>query len=274
MFRGLIFAAALSTGAATLPISGLDHMPVAVADLDRAVADFQRLGFVLKPGRPHDDSIRNRHVKFPNGGEIELITASAPMDALARSYVDWIKIADGPAFWSVRSGDFTALISALAAKGLAASRKGELVTMSEDTFPHRLFFGERGLSPTDGPQYWAHPNGAYQLRAVWLAGAAGEKQLLSDLGARPGGAACAPFDAKAEVLTLPEGDQVIFSSAEKRPPEREILGATVLVKSLPAARRVLDANGVRYLSPSTCKSRSLWIRPADAHNLWLELRED
>ena len=72
-------------------VQGLDHIPVAVTDLDRAAADFRRLGFVIKPGRPHDDGIRNRHVKFPNGGGIELITASDPTDDLARDYADWLK---------------------------------------------------------------------------------------------------------------------------------------------------------------------------------------
>jgi hypothetical protein len=33
-------------------VRGIDHIPVAVTDLERSAADFQALGFTLKPGRP------------------------------------------------------------------------------------------------------------------------------------------------------------------------------------------------------------------------------
>jgi len=56
-------------------VRGLDHVPLAVKDLEQAKADFEALGFALKPGRPHDNGLRNAHVKFPDGTEIELITA-------------------------------------------------------------------------------------------------------------------------------------------------------------------------------------------------------
>ena len=62
---------------------GLDHIPVAVRDLERAAATFRRLGFALKPGRPHANGIRNVHVKFPDGSGIELLTAPRPQDELS-----------------------------------------------------------------------------------------------------------------------------------------------------------------------------------------------
>ena len=46
---------------------GVSHVNIAVADLDQASADYARLGFALKEGRPHPDGIRNRHVKFRDG---------------------------------------------------------------------------------------------------------------------------------------------------------------------------------------------------------------
>lgn len=272
MLIGLILAAMLAAGPPP-PVAGLDHMPVAVADLDGAARDFQRLGFVIKPGRLHDDGIRNRHVKFPNSGGIELITASSPTDETAREYADWLKGGEGPAFWAAYSPDLVRLKTALAAEGVTPTSHGGIVSLPEG-FPHRLFFGDRMPSPTDGPQYWTHPNGAYRLKAVWLAGGSAERALLQRLGAKAGDAGCAPFDTGAARLVLAEGDEVIFSSKVVRSPEREIIGATVLVKTLGTARRVLDANGVRYLRATSCRARSLWIRPTDARGLWLELREE
>ena len=61
---------------------GIDHIPLAVNDLASATETYRRLGFAIKPGRFHADGIRNNHVKFEDGAGIELITASAPTDAL------------------------------------------------------------------------------------------------------------------------------------------------------------------------------------------------
>ncbi|HEX8906001.1 MAG TPA: VOC family protein, partial [Longimicrobiaceae bacterium] len=86
-FRSLSAAAALVcvTAASAWPqarcdpasaIARVDHVPVAVRDLEAAVRDFAALGFSFKPGRPHPNSILNQHVKFRDGTEVELITAT------------------------------------------------------------------------------------------------------------------------------------------------------------------------------------------------------
>jgi len=257
-------------------IEGLDHVPVAVADLDRAAADFARLGFVIKPGRPHTDGIQNKHIKFPNGGEIELITATSSNDALSAEYVDWLKTGDGPAFWGIFSPDQTALTAFLGERLLAPQRESGLVTYS-GTESHRLFFGNRLKSPTDGPAYWAHPNTAYKLRAVWLSAAPDVHHLLTTLGSNLAEeVGCAPFDAHATGVILPaEGDEVFVTSRVRQPPHRPIIGVTLLVRDIGAARRVLDLAHIPYVSaPDSCAgNRSLWIQPAHAHNMWLELRQ-
>jgi len=71
-----LFVFFLSDVAAQPQVQGLDHIPIAVRDLDRAKADFEALGFVLKPGRLHTNGLRNAHAKFADGTELELITAS------------------------------------------------------------------------------------------------------------------------------------------------------------------------------------------------------
>ncbi|WP_425490654.1 VOC family protein [Chitinophaga qingshengii] len=44
-------------------IAAIDHIPVAVSNLDSTAARFKTLGFALKPGRAHSNDIRNLHVK-------------------------------------------------------------------------------------------------------------------------------------------------------------------------------------------------------------------
>jgi len=80
------------------PVVGLDHIPVAVRDLERASADFRALAFAIKPGRDHANGIRNAHVKFRDGSGIELITAGAAVDELTTRYVDLLAHGEGPAF--------------------------------------------------------------------------------------------------------------------------------------------------------------------------------
>jgi len=58
----------------------LDHIPVVVTDLERGQANFRAMGFAIKPGRFYADGIQNAHVKFPDGTEIERITASKATD--------------------------------------------------------------------------------------------------------------------------------------------------------------------------------------------------
>ena len=256
-------------------VEGLDHMPVAVRDLDEAAADFARLGFVVKPGRAHRDGIRNRHVKFPNGGGIELITASNPTDDLAREYVDWLKGGSGPAFWSLYSSDLASLTNRLEQRALDPKNHGDLVTFAQSALPHRLFFADRLRSPTDGPQYWSHPNTAYKLAGVWIAGSAPEISLFRALGmTRSKETRCAPFDRRAVTWVLPgEGDEVLVAPRVSRSADRSLLGMTVLVKSLSSARKVLVANKVRFTVPLRCGKLSLWIGPQSAQMAWLELRE-
>jgi hypothetical protein len=271
----LLALACSATRSAQPLIDGLDHVPVAVSDLDGAAADFARLGFVIKPGRPHEDGIQNRHIKFPNGGGIELITARSSNDALSAEYVEWLRTGDGPAFWGIYSPDLESLPALLDKLQLAPHREGGLVTYS-GTQSHRLFFANRLQPPTDGVAYWAHPNTAYKLRAVWLSAAGDERRLLTALGgnlAEESG--CAPFDSHARGVVLPgDGDEVFVTSRVRQPPPRAIVGMTLLVRDIGAARRVLEHGDIPYVSASSCSgSQSLWIQPSHAHNLWLELRQ-
>ena len=79
-------------------VLGLDHIPLAVTDLDGAAEQYRQLGFVLKPGRVHENGIRNQHIKFPDGTEIELITASEAQDPQTAEYLQHLAAGDGAAF--------------------------------------------------------------------------------------------------------------------------------------------------------------------------------
>src|SRR6185437_6528311 len=175
------------------PVQGLDHIPIVVRDLDRAAADFAALGFVLKPGRPHANGLRNAHAKFADGTELELISPGAPVDELSRRYVDWLKQGDGP----IALGLFVP-------QGTPAPIEG-------------IFFDHRQKSPTDRPAHFAHPNGASTLAAAWLAGSRAERALAEFAGGWPvDWPACSPFGTVARVLRLTDGEIVLLPASVQR----------------------------------------------------------
>jgi catechol 2,3-dioxygenase-like lactoylglutathione lyase family enzyme len=235
-----------------MAVTGLDHIPIAVRDLERAAADYRSLGFALKPGRPHANGITNQHVKFRDGTELELITAPAARDALTTTYRKHLAEGDGPAFL------------ALFAPGVDARSLG----LTADPLRYIFMFG-RNQSPTDRPEHFAHANTAESLMGVWLAGddLSGERRLLEKLGAgihlrasRYGGQV-----VEATVAQLTEGEVVLLQGARQLVPGRRIVGATVRVRDLAAARRVLAGRGQEIGS-------SIFLPPALTHGLWLELR--
>jgi hypothetical protein len=247
-----VLVGALAAIAAPSVRSGLDHIPIAVIDLDRAAADYRALGFALKPGRPHDNGITNQHAKFPDGTELELITAPVARDALTAAYRTHLAAGEGPAFL------------ALFAPGVDAA------SLRLDTDPLRyIFMSGRNQSPTDRPEHFAHPNTADALIGVWLAGEdlSPERRLLERIGARlQAGEVRVPEPVHAQIASLDEGEVVLLPAARQLLPGRRIVGATVRVRDLAAARRVLAGRG-RVIGSS------IFLPPEITHGLWLELRE-
>jgi catechol 2,3-dioxygenase-like lactoylglutathione lyase family enzyme len=233
-------------------IRGLDHIPIAVNDLERAAARFKALGFVLKPGRPHANGIRNEHAKFPDGTELELITAPEARDDLTTKYRRHLSEGDGPAF---------------------------LAFYAPPTFkpttpvPAYMFFGGRQASPTDRPEHFAHPNGADAFISVWLAGddLSRERALLQAHGATfARETVYVPDPMLVDVARLWEGDVLFLPGRRQRVKGRPIVGATIRVKNLEQARRAIDKPGTVVLRHASAES--LFVAPESANGLWLEFR--
>lgn len=255
-------------------IRGLDHIPVAVRDLERSAADFEALGFVMKPGRPHANGLRNAHAKFLDGTEIELITAPAATDPLSSLYHDWLKGGDGPVFLGLYAPEFGTLTERLSRLGLKLEKKDGLATIVQPRGYERLFFAGRQHSPTDRPEHFAHLNTASSLAGVWLAGGAAEQRLLKELGAEPAAEArCGPLGSSVTVLAMHDGGVMFLPASANAPPDRSIVAARVAVGSIEAVRSILASRHIPYVQPADCDSGSLWIGPSVAHGLWLEFRQ-
>jgi RimJ/RimL family protein N-acetyltransferase len=259
----MVVALALSAPEARQPtgqvagpvIQGLDHIPIAVNNLAAAAERYRALGFSLKPGRPHANGITNQHVKFPDGTELELITAPEPKDALTAKYRRHLASGDGPAF-----------LAFFVPRNRQTPERIETIDY--------IFFGPRNASPTDRPEHFAHPNTAHSFVQVWLAGAdlSAERRLLEKNGATFARRTVhAPDPIDAEVARLQEGEVVFLPESRQIVPGRRIVGATVAVKNLAGATAVLESAQL-HPKPAT-RGSSVFLAPAVSHGLWLELRE-
>jgi len=253
-------------------VPGLSHVPTAVRDLEGMGARYRRLGFALKPGRPHDNGIRNLHMKFRDGTEVELITAAGARDDLAAHYVDFLRRGDGPAFLALHAPSSERLVRALRAAGMDARQGRYGVSFPSDHPLDHIFFGGLNQSPTDRPEHFAHPNTAESLIAVWLVASAEHDGLLASLRLAPRGSVhLPPLRLKARRVPLHIGELLLVPG---RGPGRPIAGMTVRVRDLDAARRVLRGAG-HDLAPVDMgrAGRSVFLPPDVAGGYWLELRQ-
>ena len=267
-FSVLAQTPAPSTDSSPAAITGLDHIPIAVNDLEQAAEDYRALGFALKPGRPHDNGIRNQHVKFPDGTELELITAPAARDALTAKYRQHLAHGDGPAFLAFFAPSRQAAMARLDAEKINR-RNGDLLGALD-----YLFLGPRNQSPTDRPEHFAHPNGAQSLISVWLAAAdlSAERHFLAAMGASfVTRELYVPEPVRAEVAQLPEGTVVLLPASRQVVPARPIVGATLRVSDLALARRTVG-RGPRN-ERIIVTDRSVFLPPSATHGLWIELRQ-
>src|SRR5581483_4320536 len=141
-------------------VLGVEHTPIVVGDLEKAQADFRAMGFAIKPGRPHADGIQNAHVKFPDGTEIELITASRAVDELTSEYREKLTKGEGPVYFAMYAPDPSALAARLKAIAAPAQDDNGEIVFPLDSPLHPLFFGQRNKTPSDRPEHFAHANTA------------------------------------------------------------------------------------------------------------------
>lgn len=259
-------------GAAPPPrLLGIEHVPTAVRDLAAAERRFRRLGFTIKPGRPHDNGIRNVHAKFADGSYIELITAAASRDALTRAYRRFLVAGEGPAFVSLYVDRLDGLATALARFGAMHADR----TVTFDRAPLAdIFFGTRSRSPTDRPEHYRHANGALGIARIWLAPADRGKieRMTATLGARFGTRRiCMPRCGPARQATLDAGALILLPPSAQVVQGHMIVGVTVTVGKLALVRAALVSNDMRPGSAGIVeRDGSIFVPPALANGMWIE----
>ena len=176
------------------PGSGLsvDHVVIAVTDLDRAATDFRSLGFTLKPGRLHPNGLLNAHVKFADGTALELMSLQGdPTDSVTVAYATFLRAGDGGAFLAIEA-DPARVSDAARALDLPVrtTRSGSFTWVlvddsrgSADGQPSPVFFVSYSSRPSDPDSLLAHHAGVFGINSVRLDATDDLELLLRSLGA-------------------------------------------------------------------------------------------
>jgi len=258
------------------PVIGMDHIPIVVKNLDSAAYLYKTLGFSLKKGKPHLNGIVNQHVKFPNGTELELITAHDAKDSLTTEYLSHLREGEGPLYFGLFASDMATVAGQLNAAHNTYERKQGLIGFPPEHGCHSLFFGSRNFSPTDKPEHFAHKNTAFALIKVWLAPdeAMEYRNLLQALGInmKQQQVDFSSSQTVAQVARLKEGEIILLSRSFQVVPGHVVVGATVQVKNIQTTKAVLNQSG--FETPDIIKgkggSQSLFLPAHITHGLWLE----
>lgn len=258
---------AWSGGATTAPgpsLVGIDHVPVVVENIEEAEASYRRLGFSLKPGRPHANGLRNSHIKFKDGSGIELVSPPRqPGDALARTYAGLLNQGEGPVFLSFHARDMQALRVALGRANLGFEETDGLLTLLDPRLDF-IFFLRDNRSPTDLPEHLAHANSAIAMAEVWLAldgpGRDSLRHLMRAVGSVESHESVgAPGKTNADVFTVQNGRVVVVPETCQRQ-GRRIFGAQFVVREPWRANQFLGVTRSRTASNAV---HGLWLRFED-----------
>lgn len=244
----------------------LDHVPVAVRSLDGAVHTYgERLGFRIKPGRPHPNGIRNAFAKFRDGSYLELISAGEATDDLSLWYRSFLARQEGGAFLSLRADSLAALARAFQGHGYEGSLQHHGRAFSILSFPgsvlHPVFLIQYPEPVRDQASVLDHPNTAIGLEGVWL-----PRRTFQTLAELP-----AVFPTAPDSTIALAGGVISMS---RYPSRANVAGVTIRVRSIAAAEQALRKGmGESFPIRRDARGRSVVVPPAVTHGIWIEFLE-
>ena len=259
----------------------IDHLVVAVHDLDQAGSFYQRLGFQVGARNRHPWGTENRIVQLPSSF-IELITvgegaAIAPHRASAFSFgafvQDYLRDREGLAMLVLDSRDAKADAALFSESGIGSfepfhfERSGRRPDGSETKVAFTLAFTSAEDSPKAGffvcqqhfpenfwnPEFQRHDNKATQISSVTLAAPSPER-LRSFLRAFSGVQPASPDgddlsfrlgDSHIDVLT-PDDAAEIYGSVEAELDQPSFVAFAVRVEDIHRQAQGLDSADIPY----------------------------
>src|SRR4051794_39931343 len=86
--------------------AAIDHIVIAVSELDQAVADYQQIGLTVTPGGEHKGgATHNALVSFADGTYLELIAIKDPVKAASHPWFQTMDRGDGSVAFALLAPD-------------------------------------------------------------------------------------------------------------------------------------------------------------------------
>jgi catechol 2,3-dioxygenase-like lactoylglutathione lyase family enzyme len=166
----------------------IDHIVIAVADLDQATRDYETLGFTVLPGGEHPRGSRNALVVLADGAYLEIIAFPKPVPGFR-----WWEVfaAAGPGFvdYALLPDDFEADIARQRAAGIALDGPIDGSRLQSDG-SRIAWRSARPLEPDipflvedTTPRHLRVPEGAPRIHANGVTGVAAVTVAVRDLAA-------------------------------------------------------------------------------------------
>jgi hypothetical protein len=261
---------------------GIDHLVVAVHDLDAARTAYQRLGFTLTPEAHHPFGTKNSLVQL-DGAFIELLAIADPAlipepapqrFSFAAFNRDFLSRHEGLSMLAVKSRDAYLDHAAFATRGLQTFEpfRFERTARGTDGSDKRVAFtlnftAEKRLRDAGfftcqhhypenfwRPDYQRHPNGARRIDAAVMVtrDPADFHEFLThftgvhDMSSTSLGLEIDTGDGKVEVLS-PVAYRSFFEEDQADPDPRRFLAMRIAVEDVAVTRALLAGNGVRFV---------------------------
>ncbi len=166
-------------------LHGIDHVVIAVTDLDQSKADFQTLGFTLTPRGHHTMGSKNHCAMFhSNYFELLAVPSAHPV---TRYYSEFLCQGDGLAALALKTDDATGFYAELQDAGISSDAPVDFsrpVNLPEGVRDAAFRIAQVGIGETPGgrafacqhftrdvvwrPEYQVHPNGVLGLQGISL----------------------------------------------------------------------------------------------------------
>jgi catechol 2,3-dioxygenase-like lactoylglutathione lyase family enzyme len=161
---------------------GIDHVVIAVADLDSAVASYARAGFTVVRGGKHNIGTHNALIAFADGSDLELISFLYPVPG--HPWFVALALGGGLVDFCMRTDDLEADVAALRGSGVAIGDPSTMTRERPDRYllkwvlaiPHPPFNGQvpfliRDDTPRDQrvPREREHRNGVNGIDSIAVA---------------------------------------------------------------------------------------------------------
>lgn len=166
--------------------TGIDHVVIAVNDLDVASDNFRAAGFTVVPGGEHaNGETRNALVAFTDGSYFELIAWNDPATASTTPWLERLQDGEGFVDFALRSADLNAEVERLRLEGLPTPDpvpggrtrpdgqqvEWQTLRFDADTHPWLPFYchstNDRGLRVPSGEEA-THDNGVTGIESITI----------------------------------------------------------------------------------------------------------